>query len=225
MNKKPRTGGSERGNALFLILIAVALFAALSYAITQSGRGSGTVDRETSMVAAGQVVQQPAAIRTAVTRMIITGVLPTAISFDTTSPAAAANEVFDATGIGGGATDVAPPTSAGSGTAWTYVAATTGNGSFIKDVGTNAATGSEGLAWLAGVNLTVCKAVQKGLGFASPYTPPTQLVAAFAGTAGAYAAGGSAGTISSAGTDAKAFACFENFTAGTYAYYHALIEQ
>ena len=65
---------SERGNVLFLILIAVALFAALSYAVTQSSRsGGGDAGKETNLVNSAQLTQYPAGIRTAIVRMIVGG--------------------------------------------------------------------------------------------------------------------------------------------------------
>ena len=65
----------EKGNALFLILIAVALFAALSYAVTQSGRSGGDANKEESLITAGKVTQYGAVMRTAVDRMILSGTI------------------------------------------------------------------------------------------------------------------------------------------------------
>ena len=60
----------NRGNVLFLILIAVALFAALTYAISQSTRsGGGDAEEEKSGVLAAQVINDAIALRSAYQRL------------------------------------------------------------------------------------------------------------------------------------------------------------
>ena len=241
-DKKIIRNSRERGNALFLILIAVALFAALSYAITQSGRGGGSVSQQTALITAGQVTEQPADVRSATTRMILTGITGTSIVFDTS---ASQNNVFDTVTGGGGATNVPPPSSACEVAAdcnagWVYVPAyvSTGHkGYFITGVGSAGVNGSVAMALLkgtSGVTQQVCMAIQKGLGYATS-TPPI-LATAIAMTAAdantqttGYAVGGNVQTFSDGGGTPvltnQDFACVQNAMGGVYAYYGALIDQ
>lgn len=64
---------AQKGSALFLILIAVALFAALSYALTQSGRGGGDISKEQAKLYAAQLVQMADDVRQGTQRMALTG--------------------------------------------------------------------------------------------------------------------------------------------------------
>ncbi len=74
----------QSGNVLFLILIAVALFAALSYAVSQSSRtNSGTIsEKEKALIS--QIRGYPVGIKTAISRLTsINGVTDSQLDFIT----------------------------------------------------------------------------------------------------------------------------------------------
>jgi hypothetical protein len=69
MNKN----STQSGNVLFLILIAVVLFAALSYAVTQSTRGGGDATEDKLKLDVARVLQQGTMIKTEILRRKIFG--------------------------------------------------------------------------------------------------------------------------------------------------------
>jgi len=177
--KTPKTDGSTRasesGNVLFLILIAVALFAALSYAVTQSTRtGGGSGDNETALISSAQLTQYPASIRTAVVRMIIGGVDNQNLEF--IAPA----NFADCTGAsatppryefcvfhpeGGGATYTTAPANLmadGQVGSWYF------NANFeIEEIGTSVDgndAGNEIIAFLPSITQTLCFRINEELG-------------------------------------------------------------
>lgn len=72
----------QQGNVLFLILIAVALFAALSYAVTKSTSGGGNADKEKARLLASEILSYYNSVNVAVLRMHISGVSLVDMCFD-----------------------------------------------------------------------------------------------------------------------------------------------
>lgn len=158
----------QSGNVLFLILIAVALFAALSYAVTQSTRsGGGTADRETSILNAASLTQYPAALRTSVIRMILNGTNVETILFDDPGQiqtlALADNSAFVFHPDGGGAVyqtapqDVLAP---GASNLWIF------NASFdLEEIGiTDDVNSNDLIAFLPGVTGGICRQINQEVG-------------------------------------------------------------
>lgn len=85
MNQGSRQSSSlsQRGNALFIILIAVALLAALSYAVTQSNRGGvGALSDEKAELYAAEILEYAQVVTNAVAQLRLRGCDETEISFE-----------------------------------------------------------------------------------------------------------------------------------------------
>lgn len=238
---------AERGNVLFLILIAVALFAALSYAVTQSTRsGSGDATGETNLINSAQLAQYPAGVRTAIVRMIISGTQVDQLVFNPPSDFAAIStpnpdltEVAVFHPNGGGAvfsnapSEMMVATGPNPSGRWAF-----NMQAQIQDVGiTDAANnvGNDLIAFLPGVAENVCRRLDIEAGIITgnaaiptgpAYTPDPATQADYMddGYLGAPATPvviiGSAGSIEFQG---QPFGCYLN--GANHVYYHVLVEQ
>lgn len=232
----------ERGNVLFLILIAVALFAALSYAVTSSSRsGGGDANNESALVRSAQITQYPSSVRTSMIRMMVSGSIdPVRMIFagpaDFSTACTGVNEpncVFHPNG--GGATLSTVPAELMAGTAagqWYFSA-----NYEIVNIGTsNPAAGNAGndiIAFLPGITEGLCNRINQELGI----TGDTVSAADWNVTLAAQQMDDAAywATLTAAETDiigdadtpglaGQAFGCLTD-SAGEYIYYHVLLER
>lgn len=217
-----------------MILIAVALFAAVSYAVTQSGRGGANADKERAIVYASQIVQGATAIQQAVQRMVLTGTAPASLDFCSDGTTAGCSEGSDpdilcATGAdcvyapeGGGALPIeAPEGSQLSGVArlMRHSAAMT-----VEGIGTGA-TNIGGIV----TNLTkeVCDQINQGLWKENTFsTNVTGVDFAAIGTGNILL-----NTAKCASCVGKPYGCYDFCLGGScgvsnvYTYYHIFVEQ
>lgn len=158
---------TQQGNVLFLILIAVVLFAALSYAVTQSSRGGGNADRETAQLSASQAVQYASALDYAITKLtLMNGCTETSISFENSTVTGYANtedpssttacQIFHADGAG--MSWASPPPGVNDGTPYFF-------NKTVNVYETNSTTyNGDLIMFLFNVSESFCDAVNSGVG-------------------------------------------------------------
>lgn len=164
----------QSGNVLFLILIAVALFAALSYAATTSFRSSGgSASSETTVVKGTEVAQYGGLLKSAILRLLVPNTCdPTEISFEGPpfdgsdanyvnpgSPANFSCHVFHPNG--GRVARMPPPQDVNDGRDWAYIETR------VRDVGPDqgacAASCNDIVLVLGGLSKAVCEDINKKL--------------------------------------------------------------
>ena len=216
--KKTTQRVNEAGNALFLILIAVVLFAALSYAITQSNRSSGNASNETNSVSGSTITQYPSAIRTGITRMFLRGLTTTDLLFNTPAEAGYASnitkQVFHPSGGGVVYENVDPntvnaviPVATHPSQNWYFMTNTN-----VPQVGTTAA---DVVAVLVDLKTGICQQINNQITGAT--TIPTL-------TGITLAALEADGTTFPATVNGQPFLCAQT-SDGKNVYYHVLVEQ
>jgi len=214
--RKKYNNFNEKGNALFLILIAVTLFAALSYAVTQSGRGGSHVaSNESNLITSSQITQYPAGIRTGITRMLIRGASVSNLDFSSPQDAEydsdPTNEVFHPSGGGVVWQNVIPDTVTDIDNAeWVFTDDTT--------ITYMATSEPDVVAMLTYVKEGVCAKINESVTGDSSIPDANLSLSALVN-------GGQ--TLEGEDIDGQPFLCISTSNGGDkiYVYYHVLVEQ
>ncbi len=230
---KQNTINKESGNVLFLILIAVALFAALSYAVTSStNSGGGNANDESNLVNSAAVTQYPASVKTAIIRMQVTnGINDVETVFDKppfTGLSGTSAAVFHPDGGSATYSDASASVMAdGNPGEWTF-----NMDQEVVNISTTAAgtDGNEVIAFLSGITSSICDRLNTELGIPTgQYTASTLSIAdnMEEGDTPVAAVNTIGGGANDSGLAGQPYGCFQNGgnTTQPYVYYHVLLQR
>lgn len=243
---------SVRGNILFLILLAVVLFAALAYAVTSSMRGGGkSASTESANATAAALIQYGSLVENTVQRLMLSNdCKENQLSFENTveggyiNPAAPDKcKLFNS--AGGGMSWQTPPPSAGAGGRYFYTLAPIVNLGLKQDTSPTdrcvllaaeeRAACADLVIAVLDVNEAVCKAVNTLAGYSFPSIPEDVAILTYTNTFNGTFLGRSnddiGGLITGLGNNlfgGKTTGCYriqagQGSYAGKYVFFHALL--
>lgn len=234
MKKISKRQNSESGNAFFIVIITVGLFAALMFSFSRSAQqGSGDLSHKQAEIFASDIMDYAQKIERATGRVLSRGFSETALSYenDMVSGYSNANCTSDRCKIfenSGGAVNWQSPTRLMNGGAEWIIT----GGNYVKGLGSAGdISDSELLLILPDVRRIVCQEINARLGIASPGESPPQENGDSDTTfyTGSFSA--SPELIEEAGgtaLDGKTSGCFEGDSTppdGTYHFYHVLLQR
>lgn len=238
MNTKPRQQRhrqNEQGNVLFVILIAIALLASLTYAITQGSRsGTSGLTGERRELAAGEIITYGNALANTTGQLRLRGCSPEQISFDNNISAI---DYENGSAPGNNTCHIFHPDGGGM----TYqnvndlALESGGAGLFfdgsnaVQNIGTTCASAScaDMAFYVRDLTADICKELNTQLSITNPSgEPPVDDDIGFTAFTGAYSYSETLGDNS--GSDAIAgakSACLENDNDGSYNFYRVLVSR
>lgn len=242
---------TEHGNALFLILIVVALFAALSFAVTQGLRSdTKNTSNDRQVIGGAEITQYTTFIAETVMKMRFRGVEDTGFCFDSPSwgdnrydhPGCTteAHQVFGMGADGGHVSWMRPSPGSNQGEVWIVTGQTCIPGLGLSqevDCHADGDPSNEDLViFLPNISHALCVDINKRLGVENPNGSPPKASGDLWPSAspffiGSYNDGGridSSGSGDMAVLHGRSFGCVEGGgtpPVGTYAYFHVLLRR